>query len=217
MNYVERNYGIVEEKMIAQMEEALEYGKTLIDTELDAGLLNFIVKPVVKTFYKYWAEHDVKGGTLTQIKVTLDCAKLLLNNGIAGEKFDKAIEEHFPEYLSADQTFRNCKKNHKNFKLLKSLTKEEFVIRVKEAIQFLNVKDDINNYDDLIIAVFKTKDNALKSLNRQLDFNDKGIAIVEKDPSILKIPTGKNIILKTLRKGFDNTKEELQSRLDNIF
>ena len=65
--------------------------------------------------------------------------------------------------------------------------------------------------------MFKTKENALVSLKRQLEFNEQGIKIVEKDPSILKIPTGKNIILKALRNGFNNTRDELIKRLDNIF
>jgi hypothetical protein len=66
-------------------------------------------------------------------------------------------------------------------------------------------------------VVFKTKEKALKSLMRQLDFNDEGIRVVEKDPFILKIPTGKHIIVKALRKGFELTKAELIRRLDNIF
>ncbi|TFG02087.1 MAG: hypothetical protein EU540_02280 [Promethearchaeota archaeon] len=214
---VERNYRIVEAKMIAQMEEALEYGKKLIDSELDAGLLNFIVKPIIKTFYKYWSDNDAREGTLQQIKVTLDCAKLILNNGIENEEFDKTIEEHFPIYLKGDQTYRQCKFKHKNFNKLNEITRDCFITQINEAVLFLNVKEDITTYDDIVRNVFKTKENALKSLMRQLDFNEAGIKIIEKDPSILKIPTGKNILLKCLRKGFEHTKTILVERLDNIF
>lgn len=217
LDYMERNYRIVEKKMTNQMEEALDYGKQLIDSELDAGLLNFIVKPIVKTFYKYWSDHDARIGTLQQIKKTLDCAQLILNNGIADENFDKTIEEFFPEYLEGDQTYRQCKSNHKNFKKLKEITKETFVSQVQDAIMLLNVKEEASTYDDLVRVVFKTKEKALKSLMRQLDFNDEGIRVVEKDPFILKIPTGKHIIVKALRKGFELTKAELIRRLDNIF
>jgi len=202
--------------MIEQMEEALEFGKGLIDTELDAGLFNFIIKPVVKTFYKYWSDHDARQGTLQQIKVTLDCARKLCN-GEVEMSFDDAVEGHFQTYLEADQTFRQCKPKHKNFKKLKDLTKEEFIIRVTEAILFLKVTEEAHSYDDLVRIVFKTKEKAKESLIRQLDFNEKGIKIVEDDPTILKIPTGKNIILKALRNGFNNTRDELIRRLDNIF
>ena len=214
---VERNYRIVEAKMIAQMEEALEYGKELIDSELDAGLLNFIVKPIVKTFYKYWSDNDAREGTLQQIKVTLDCAKLILNNGIADEEFDKTIEENFPTYLSGDQTYRQCKLKHKDFNELKEITRDCFISQVKDALIFLNVKEDVTTYDDLVRIVFKTKENALKSLMQQLDFNEAGIKVIEKDPTILKMPTGKNTLLKALRKGFEHTKTVLIQRLDNIF
>ena len=214
---IERNYRLVEKKMVDQMEEAFEDGRKLIDSELDAGLLNFIVKPVVKTFYKYWSDHDARIGTLQQIKTTLDCAQLIIKDDLVNEDFDKIIEEFFPIYLEGDQTHRQCRPTHKSFNKLKQITKESFITQVKDAINFLNVKEEASNYDDLVRLVFKTKEKALNSLMQQLDFNEEGIKIIEKDPSILKIPTGKNIILKVLRKGFEHTKAELIRRLDNIF
>ena len=63
------------------MERSLAIGKQLIDSELDAGFLNIIVKPIVKGFYNWWADKDVKKGTLEQIRVTLDTGKSLINNG----------------------------------------------------------------------------------------------------------------------------------------
>jgi hypothetical protein len=52
---------------------------------------------------------------------------------------------------------------------------------------------------------------------RQLDYNDEAIKIVERDHAILKVPTGKNIVVRVLRKGFDKTKNILLHRLDLIF
>jgi len=222
MDYIERNYRILELKMIDQMEEALGYGKDLINKELDAGFLNFLIRPVIQSFYNYWCDNDVRVGTIQQIKVTLDCAKLLLNNNEKGEKregekFENLIEQNYPNYLKGDQTFRQCKKNHKNFEKLKKNAKEAFQTQVQEAILFLGVTDDSNTYDDLVKSVFKTKEKALFSLTRQLNFNDVGIKVVEQDSTILKMPTGRNIIVKVLRKGFEKTKQDLISRLENIF
>lgn len=222
MDYIERNYRILELKMIDQMEEALGYGKELINKELDAGFLNFLIRPVIQSFYNYWCDNDVRVGTIQQIKVTLDCAKLLLNNNEKGEKregekFENLIEQNYPNYLKGDQTFRQCKKNHKNFEKLKKNAKEAFQTQVQEAILFLGVTDDSNTYDDLVKSVFKTKEKALFSLTRQLNFNDVGIKVVEQDSTILKMPTGRNIIVKVLRKGFEKTKQDLISRLENIF
>jgi len=222
MDYIERNYRILEQKMIDQMEEALGYGKELINKELDAGFLNFLIRPVIQSFYNYWCDNDVRVGTIQQIKVTLDCAKLLLNNNEKGEKgegekFENVIEQNYLNYLKGDQTFRQCKKNHKNFEKLKKNAKEAFQTQVQEAILFLGVTDDSNTYDNLVKSVFKTKEKALFSLTRQLNFNDVGIKVVEQDSTILKMPTGRNIIVKVLRKGFEKTKQDLISRLENIF
>ena len=79
------------------------------------------------------------------------------------------------------------------------------------------MKEIITDYNELSRSAFKTKENAYKALKRQLDFNDQGIEIVEKDDSILKVPMGKNIILKVLRKGFELTKKQLIEELDTIF
>ncbi|MHA1490846.1 MAG: hypothetical protein ACTSRI_14525 [Promethearchaeota archaeon] len=217
MDILERNSRIIEEQMISQMEDSLEFGKKLIDKELDAGLLNFIVKPILKTFYQYWSDNDARVGVLQQIKITLECGKILIKNGHTEENFDKVIEEHFPDYLKGDQTSRQCKKNHKNYKKLEEITKQTFITQVQEVIMFLQVKEDVKTYDDLCRSALKTRERAYEALSRQLDFNDDAIQIVEKDPSILTIPTGKKIILKVLRKGFQETKKELINNLNLCF
>ncbi len=216
-NYIERNSIIIENRLIAQTDESLAFGKKLVDSELNAGLFDFIVKPIIKTFYSFWSEHDAREGTLQQIKVNIDCSKILLKDGETKENFENVIKEHFPTYLNGDQTYRQCRAKHKNYEKLKEITYQAFISQVQEVTLFLKVKDDVKNYDELCRATFKTKEKGYESLIRQLDFNDECIKIVEKDPSILKIPTGKNIIVKILRKGFEKTKKELIDRLDNIF
>jgi hypothetical protein len=220
VDHIERNYQIIQQVMINQMERSFAIGRELIDTELDAGLLNFIVKPIVKAFYSYWTDKDARQGTLEQIRVTLDCGKELVTNGNLNsrEAFDKAIEKYFPIYLKNDQTYRQCSKNHKNFKSLVEITRDCFITQVEETVLFFQVdKDDISTYDQLCKEVFKTKEAAHKSLMLQLDYNEAGIKVVEKDPAILKIITGKKIIVRTLRKGFEITKKELLENLHNSF
>ncbi|MFX1325198.1 MAG: hypothetical protein ACFE8N_09580 [Promethearchaeota archaeon] len=218
MDTIERNYKIIEKRMVEQMDMSLNYGKSLIDSELDAGVLNVIVKPIVKSFYKSWADKDARTGTLEQIKVTLNSAKNLIIEGDGSkEHFDRVINKNFPTYLENDQTDRQCRKNHHNYKKLKDVTKKCFITQVEESILLLNVSDEITNYSELSRTAFKTKENAYQALKRQLDYNDEGISIVERDDSILKVPTGKNIILKVLRKGFELTKEKLLEELEEIF
>jgi hypothetical protein len=218
VDYLERNYKILEEKMIDQMKISLGFGKSLIDSELDAGVLNFVVKPVVKSFYKYWSDKDATIGTLEQIKVTLNSAKEFLINGDGSkEELEKIVDKNFPIYLKNDQTDRQCKKDHKNYPELKSITKSCFITQVEESILFLKVKEEVKNYNELSRATFHTKEKAYQALKRQLDYNEAGIAIVEKDDSILKVPAGKSIILKVLRKGFELTRKKLIEELDLIF
>ena len=204
--------------MISQTDLSLGYGRELIETELDAGAFNFVVKPIVKAFYKLWSDNNARVGTLKQITIALDSAKSLIQNGeITREKIDEVIERNFPSYLENDQTDRQCKRNHKHYYKLKEITKKSFISQVEECVLFLSIKDDVKNYDELSRAAFKTKDKAYEALKRQLDYNDDGIIIVEEDDSILNVPTGKNIIVSVLRKGFEKTKKSLIEELDVIF
>ncbi|MBY9019533.1 MAG: hypothetical protein KGD67_00650 [Candidatus Lokiarchaeota archaeon] len=218
MNHILRNYKIVEEKMISQTDLSLGYGRELIDSELDAGALNFVVKPIVKAFYKHWSDNNARVGTIKQIEIALESAKTLVVNGeITKEKFDDIIEKNFPSYLENDQTDKQCKKNHQRYRELKEITKNSFISQVEECVLFLNIKEDVKNYEELSRAAFKTKEKAYEALIRQLDYNENGIAIVEQDDSILNVPTGKNIIVSVLRKGFEKTKSTLLEELDFIF
>jgi len=217
MEGIERNYNILEKRMIDQTDTSLNYGKSLIDSELD-GPLHFILKPIVKSFYKYWSDKDARVGTLKQITLTLNSAKELITNGeISKEQFDNVVNRDFSTYLKNDQTDRQCKKDHSNYNYLKEVTKKCFITQLEESILLLKVDEDIYDYAGLSRAAFKTKEIALKALMRQLDFNEEGIAVVESDSNILKVPLAKNVILTILRKGFELTKKQLIEELDEIF
>ena len=218
MEHVDRNYKLIYDRMVEQTDKSLGYGKMYVDSELNAGVLNFIVKPIVKSFYQYWSDKEARVGTLEQINITLNTArKLLLNGGVTEEKFDREIESSLQIYLKNDQTTSQCKKHHKNYNKLLAISKDIFVSQVKEAIVMLSVKEDVKTYKELSRAAFKTKENAYRALKIQLDYNEAGIALVEEDETILKMAAGRDIITRVLRKGFDHTKEALIEELDEIF
>ena len=218
MDHVDRNYKLIYERMVEQMDKSLGYGKMYVDSELNAGVLNFIVKPIVKSFYQYWSDKEARVSTLEQINITLNTArKLLLNGGVTEEKFDHEVESSLQIYLKNDQTTSQCKKHHKNYNKLIAILKETFVSQVKEAIVMLSVKEDVKTYNELSRIAFKTKENAYRALMIQLDYNEEGISILEEDESILKIAAGRDIITRVLRKGFEHTKEALIQELDEIF
>jgi hypothetical protein len=218
MEHVERNYILVRERMIHQMNVSLGYGKDILDSELDAGVFNFVVKPLVTSFYKYWTDKDAKVGTAEQIRLSLDSAKsLILDGGYSEEKFRQIINKNFKAYLENDQTTRQCKKNHKNYQRLEDVSKKLFTSQVEESLIMLDVKEEVKTYNELSRVAYKTKENAYQALKRQLDYNENGILIVEEDDSILKVAMGKSIITSTLRKGFELTKQKLIDELDEIF
>lgn len=218
MEHVERNYNLVKQRMIHQMNVSLGYGKEILDSELDAGVLNFVVKPIVTSFYKYWTDKDAKVGTREQIRLSLDSAKSLIQNGgYSEENFNEIINKKFKTYLENDQTTRQCKKTHKNYKRLEAVSKQLFTSQVQESLILLDVKEDVRSYNQLSRVAYKTKENAYQALLKQLDLNESGIKIVEEDDNILKVAVGKNIITSTLRKGFELTKRKLIEELDEIF
>jgi len=199
------------------MEKSIVLGRKLIDTELDTGILNFFIRPIVKAFYDYWSSHDVKSGTLKQIKLTLDSGKELLMIGNSQENLNKIINKSLQSYLEADQTTRQCNKDHKNFGRIAQVAKETFTNYLSEVVAFLNVKEEVNDYGDLCRIAFKSKEIAERNLMKQLNFTNRGIQIVEEDPSILKVPVGRKIILKALRRGFEITKKEFNKALNDTY
>ncbi|KKM84550.1 hypothetical protein LCGC14_1298050 [marine sediment metagenome] len=199
------------------MENSFTLGRKLIETELDAGVLNFIIKPIIKTFYDLWAKQDARNNTLKQIKITLDAGLELLKNGASDENFSRIAEENFPKYLEADQTSLMANHEHKNYSRLKNVTKETFINYLKEIIKLLNVENDVKNYGDLCRVAFKLKELAEENLMRQLSFTEEAIKIIEEDPSILKVVVGKKTLVKVLRRGFEITKAEFINGLNDTY
>ncbi len=217
LDFLDRNYNIVKSRMITHMKSSLEFGKELIDSELNAGVLDFIVKPIVKSFYEIWVKNDVKNGTLSQINTVLDAAAELVREGNNQETFDGIVEREFPKYLKADQTYRNCKKDHKNYKRLEENTKQTFVNYLKRLSIMLSVNEDLENYEEIYKIAFKTEENARNHLLKQLEFTEKGIEVVEEDPSILSIPIGKRIAIDMIRKGFEKVKSDFLEGVNSTF
>ncbi len=199
------------------MEDSITLGRKLIETELDAGVLNFIIKPIIKTFYDLWARQDARSNTLKQIKISLDAGLDMLKDGASDENFNRIAEENFPKYLEADQTSIMANHEHKNYSRLKNLTKETFINYLKEIIKLLNVEDDVENYGDLCRVVFQLKELAEENLMKQLSFTEEAIKIIEEDPSILKVLVGKKTLVKVLRRGFEITKAEFIKGLNDTY
>ena len=203
--------------MIQQMENSIVLGRKLIDTALDTGILNLIVRPLVKIFYDNWAQNDARGNTLKQINLTLDAGIELLKNGTTDDNFNRIVNESLPKYIEADQTSLQCRKQHKNYVRIIEVAEETFINYLKEVVKLLAVKDDVDDYGDLCRVAFKSKEVAEVNLMKQLKYTERGIKVVEEDISLLKIPIAKRIIVKALRKGFEETKREFIKGLNDTY
>lgn len=217
MDHVERNYKIIREKMIEQLEDSLRLGRKLIDTELDVGILNFVVRPVVKRFYDYWSKHDARSGTLEQIQVILETANNAVNNGATEDSINLFMEKTFSRYLKGDQVFRQSSKRHKNYNKLKEIAKKSYLSYLKQVILLLKVKDDVQDYADLCLHAFISKEETTKILTKHLEYTDESIRIVEEDLTILNITMGRKIIIKALRNGFELKKKEFFDGINKEF
>ena len=203
--------------MIQQMENSIVLGRKLIDTTLDTGVLNLFIRPLVKIFYDNWAQNDARGNTLKQINLTLDAGIKLLKNDTTEDNFNRIVSKSLPKYIKADQTSLQCRKQHKNYVRIIEVAEETFKNYLKEVVKLLAVKDDVKDYGDLCRVAFKSKEVAEENLMKQLNFTDRGIKVVEDDISILRIPVGKRIIVKALRRGFEQTRKEFIIALNDTY
>ena len=203
--------------MIQQMENSIVLGRKLIDSQLDMGFLNLFIKPLVKIFYDNWAQNDIRGTTLKQINLTLDAGTELLKNGTTEANFNRIVKESLPKYIEADQTSLQCRKQHKNYPKIIQVAEKTFINYLKEVVKFLEVKDDVDDYGDLCRIAFESKEVAEENLMKQLNFTERGIKVVEEDISILRIPLAKRVIVKALRKGFEETKREFINGLNDTY
>ena len=150
MEHIERNTELLGKRMMRIMRMSMDFGREIINQEVDVGLLNVIVKPIVKTFYNYWSNTEIYKGTVKQIRAVVDSAKDLIKKDNLEESFEKTIEKYFPIFFDGDSTSKRCKEDHRNFRKLKEILYENFIDKVRETILFLKVKKaDVESYEDL--------------------------------------------------------------------
>lgn len=216
-----RNYRLIEQKMKAQTTASLNYGSEIIEQDLkkQGFLTGLFVKPAVKFFYEHYAKNKLKKSAITQLYITLDTAQEIVERDLEEDEpaFRGVIDTHFPDYLENDSNVVYCKSKHANYPKLERLTRETFISQVSRVVKLLKVEQPAETYDDLIQFTFETREEARDALMEQLNFTEAGIATVESDPSILDIPTAKKLILRVLRKGFEQTKTQFLRDLETLY
>ena len=215
---IDRNLAIVRKNLIRQMKLSLKVGNDLIDEEMNG--LSIIFRPTVKIFYNALVKKDLEAGTINTIDLNLQTTKkMLLNNvKLESEEFYKELDAIFPTYLKEDQTYRQCKREHPNFPILKENLKNTFKYQMIPLYKLLSVeKQGISNYDDLCKEAFPTKEECKNILLAQLDSMRKGLKVIQEDLSILDIMTARETIFRVLKKGFDRKAKDFIDEIDNIY
>ena len=216
MDHVDRNIYLFKKQLIETIDNRIMFGKKLIELELKSSPFDIIIKPIVNTFYEFYSK-DARKGILKQIEIIIKCGNKFIEKEDNEDIFNAEVEKMFPEYLEGDQLSSMCKKSHENYPKLKAVLKNVFISQIKESIILFKVKEDIDDYNGLIRAAFKTKEEACRTLITQLDSYDECLRIMEKDLSILTFPTGRRRIFNVLKRGSEESNRDFITNLDEIY
>ena len=216
MDHIERNSNLFKNQLIETIDNRIAFGKKLIENELKTSPFDVVLKPIVNTFYEFYSK-DARKGILKQIDIIIKCGKQFINKKESELIFNSNVNSLFPEYLRGDQFSGMCKKTHDNYPKLKALLKEVFIAEIMESTLLLKVKEDVKDYNSLIRVAFKTKEEAYKTLIKQLNLYDECLRIIEKDLTILTFPTGRKRIFKILKKGTEESNRDFIRNLDVIY
>ena len=216
MNLIENKKQIIKDQLLKIVDSRIAYGKKLIEQELTKSLFDIVAKPVVNAFYNYWSK-EARRGILHQINIILKCAQEALMNNSDEIQLKTEANNVFPDYMKGDQLAKMCKKNHKNYKKLSEIIREVFIFQIKESLALLKVEGDFKDYDNLIRAAFKTKDEAYKTLSKQLDSYDGCLRLMGSDLSILTFPTGRKRIYNVLKKGSEESNNQFLRDLEKTY
>lgn len=212
---LERNARLVRGRMLAQLEASLKKGSEYINKELD-GAQYFLIRPAVRGFYDTFVKPILRDGSKGNLELDIECAKELILD--PSKKLEDVIERNSNKYFKNDQTARFANKQNKNYKWFVENVKNTFRAQVKHMVQALSCEaPDVKTYDELMIATYKTKDNARVALEEQIMHMEQGIEKIQSDPNVMDIPVGKDLITRVLVRGMKDTKAELLAGVDEVF
>ncbi|MBN2153653.1 MAG: hypothetical protein JW839_19510 [Candidatus Lokiarchaeota archaeon] len=212
---LERNARLVRARMLEQLESSLKKGSEYINQELE-GPQNFLIRPVVRSFYDTFVKPILRDGSKGNLELDIECAKELILD--PGKKLEEVIERNAGRYFKNDQTARFANKRNTNYRWFVENVKDTFKAQVKHMVEALKCEaPDVSTYDGLMIATYKTRENARAALQEQIQHMEMGIDKLQSDPSVMDIAVGKELITRVLVRGMKDTKAELLAGVDDVF
>ncbi|MEX2683084.1 MAG: hypothetical protein Q6373_015955 [Candidatus Sigynarchaeota archaeon] len=212
---LERNVRLIRARMLEQLESSLRKGSEYINQELE-GPQNFLIRPAVRGFYDTFVKPILRDGSKGNLELDIECAKEIILD--PSKNIEDVIERNVSRYFKNDSTARFANKRNKNYKWFVENVKNTFRAQVKHMVEVLKCEaPDVKNYDELIIATYKTRDNARAALQEQIQNMEMGIQKIQSDPNIMDIAIGKELITRVLVRGMKDTKAELLAGVDEVF
>ncbi len=211
-----RNEGLIKNHLMAQIDTSLDVGAEALSEELTGA--SILLRPMLKGVYDTIVRNELKNSTKKIINGIIKMCKQMVDEDVedGSEEFNRRLDEKFPAYLKIESTGQQCRKNHRNFPLLKENLRKTFEWQVRPVMKLLQVEKDAREYADLCRATF-CRDELKQTLEAQTTSMLNGIEIIEQDKSILKLPAGKDLFLRVLRKGFDRKVEDFKFEIDQFY
>ncbi|MDD1777305.1 MAG: hypothetical protein LUQ65_03980 [Candidatus Helarchaeota archaeon] len=210
-NFTQQEHAqIVKEEMVREMDMGLDHIQVTLG-RMYGGISGWFLNPIARLIYNIMARKDIRDKAINQIDIVLDCAMKY-----RGGNLDELIEANFEAYITNDQSFHHCKKQHKAYPAIEGIMKEVFKHRIEPAHRLLTSEGTC--YEELTQNAFAEKEGALENLQKELEFVSQVMDVIKHNKSALKIPTFvREPIIKIMALGQDYARERLTHRIDEIY
>jgi len=207
---VQENASIVKEELIKEMDKGLDYIQVCLG-RMYGGITGWFFNPIARLIYNIMARKDIRDKAINQIDIVLDCAVKYRKDNL-----DQLIEENFEAYITNDQSFHRCKKQHKAYPIIQNIMKDVFRHRITPANRLLFSEGTC--YEELTQNAFTAKEDALQNLQQELEFSYKVLEVITQNKSVIKLPSFvRGPIIKIMKLGQEYAKERLTHRIDEIY
>lgn len=207
---IEKNKKLVEEEFYQLIAEGIKYTEEQIGS-LFKGKLSFILNPLAKVVFSWFAVDKAKQAGLKQLKFTLNGAGQCVNKSI-----DEVVNKYFSPYLKYNIVYLRSNHRHRDYPKLQELMKQGFKIRLTLYSTMLSAKG--KTYEELVRNAFPSKSDVVKLIEKQFEVVNCAQELVEKEPLLIKIPPlARREILHILKSAYQQERKLLLKRIDQIY
>ncbi len=212
-DHVQANLKIIRAEMFQVLDQGLHALRDLIKKEFP-DFLHRVGMPII---YDFIVKGTLKKNTRKQIDVVLKHA--LRYDGTL-TTLETIVTDTFQEYYKYDITNQHCDHNHPKFPEVEEIIKLCYRARISSVGQLLQYQG-AKDYDELIRAVFKTKEMTRSALEEHYIITDKAIDLIEQYPELVrhdffnKVYWARNI--RIIRASYEYAQKYFLEKLDKLF